>query len=125
MASITFPRGALKALATVTKPTPNVFLLSMHNLPDNRLTPDFIKLALLPALDHIELEYQTALAQGKGEASLVLTGERSKNKFFSNGLQLELVAECPGFFRVSLASFALELSSQSCCRITISSSCRN
>ena len=99
MAAITFPRGALKALATVTKPTPNVFLLSMHNLPDNRLTPDYIKLALLPALDHIELEF---LSQG-GEASLVLTGERLKNKFFSNGLQLELVAECPGFFKVSSA----------------------
>ena len=102
--SITFPRGALKGLATVTKPTPNVFLLSMHNLPDNRLTPNFIKQALLPALDYIELEYQTALSNGKGEAAVVLCGEVRKNKFFSNGLQLELVAECPGFFKVS--SFA-------------------
>src|SRR5690349_10602825 len=40
MASIikTFPKGAKEALATVTR-TNNVYLLSMHNAPDNRLTP--------------------------------------------------------------------------------------
>lgn len=36
----------------------------------------------------------------------MLTGERVKNKFFSNGLELDLVRECPGFFKVSMYSFA-------------------
>ena len=35
----TFPRGAAKALATVTMPSKGIYLLSMGNLPDNRLTP--------------------------------------------------------------------------------------
>lgn len=35
----TFPRGAAKALATVTTPSKGIYLLSMANLPDNRLTP--------------------------------------------------------------------------------------
>lgn len=35
----TFPRGAARALLTVTRPSKGLFLLSMHNAPDNRLTP--------------------------------------------------------------------------------------
>lgn len=124
--SRTFPRGAAQALATVTSPSKGVFLLSMHNLPDNRLTPvkslvvsprsranqaslqDFIKTAvrslvahvvtggdadpgivclqLLPALDDIELTFRKNFVKGDTEASLVLTGERVKNKFFSCGV---------------------------------------
>lgn len=68
-------------------------------MPDNRLTPDFIKLAMLPALDYIELNFRQAWDKGQKEAALVLTGETVNHKFFSNGLQLELVAECPGFFK--------------------------
>lgn len=42
---MTFPRNVAKALATVTK-TNSVYVLSMHNLPDNRLTPDYISTAV-------------------------------------------------------------------------------
>lgn len=55
---------------------------------------------LVPALDDIELNFRRDFENGDKEASLVFTGERVKNKFFSNGLDLALVAECPGFFKV-------------------------
>lgn len=101
MTAVTFPLGALKALATVTKSPSGIYLLSMHStgavsgIMDNRLTPDFISKALLPALDYVEFEFR----KSGGAAALVFTGEREKNKFFSNGLQLEEVATTPHFFK--------------------------
>ncbi|KAM0749675.1 ClpP/crotonase [Meredithblackwellia eburnea MCA 4105] len=97
--TVAFPRGAAKALLSITKPTPGVYLLSMHNLPDNRLTPSYIKHSLLPALDHIELDWRTSYSNGDKEAALIITGEREKNKFFGNGLNLEQSSEHMGFFR--------------------------
>lgn len=56
----TFPRGAAKALATVTRPSKGIFLLSMHNesagLLDNRLTPNFIKDAVRPCCAPARIE---------------------------------------------------------------------
>merc|ERR1711939_369546 len=98
-AAVTFPRAAKQALATVTQEGNGVWLLSMHNLPDNRLLPEFIKQALLPALDHVELAWHRAAQAGNKNGALVLTGERDKGKFFSNGLQLEVLADYPTFFR--------------------------
>ncbi|KAK4056378.1 hypothetical protein OIO90_002521 [Microbotryomycetes sp. JL221] len=102
--SVSFPRNSAEPMCTVSQPAePGLWILSMHNthngLTDNRLTPDFIKLAMLPALDHIELEFRQAWNKGQKEAALILTGETKQHKFFSNGLQLDLVPDCPGFFR--------------------------
>jgi len=64
------------------------------------LCPNF---QLLPALSHIEIDFRKTWANGKTpedkSAALVLTGERDKGKFFSNGLQLELVKPGDGFFK--------------------------
>ncbi|GAA5931177.1 hypothetical protein JCM1841_003479, partial [Sporobolomyces salmonicolor] len=95
MATTTFPRSAAQPLVSVSQPygpEGGVWLLSMHHMPDNRLTP------LLPALDFIELSYHRACEKGHKKGALVLTGERKKGKFFSNGLQLELVGSCEGSF---------------------------
>ncbi|GAA5902368.1 enoyl-CoA hydratase/isomerase family protein [Sporobolomyces salmoneus] len=93
-----FPSSvSVAAHATVTQPLQGVFLLRMENAPDNRLTPDFIQNSLLPALDYVETEYYKACERGDKGGSLVLTGESGKGKFFSNGLQLELVK--PGFWK--------------------------
>lgn len=58
---------------------------------------------LLPALTHIEVDFRRTWANAKNPedkaAALVLTGERDKGKFFSNGLQLELVKPGDGFFK--------------------------
>ncbi|GJN94217.1 hypothetical protein Rhopal_007291-T1 [Rhodotorula paludigena] len=103
MATVSFPRKASTPLATVSLPLgqgSNVWLLEMHNVPDNRLLPEFIKQALLPALDYIELEWHRAGEKSGNKAgALVLTGERKVGKFFSNGLQLDCLLEYPTFFR--------------------------
>ncbi|GAA5941313.1 enoyl-CoA hydratase/isomerase family protein [Sporobolomyces koalae] len=95
-----FPRAvgsASAAHATVSQPRPGVWLVRMENHPDNRLTPDFIQHSLLPALDHVETEYYQQCEKGEKAGSVILTGESDKGKFFSNGLQLELVKK--GFWK--------------------------
>ncbi|GAA5982136.1 hypothetical protein JCM5350_003468 [Sporobolomyces pararoseus] len=93
-----FPRSiSTAAHAVVSQPLRGVWLLRMENHPDNRLTPDFIQHSLLPALDHVETEYYKNCEKGDKGGSLVLTGESSKGKFFSNGLQLDLVKK--GFWK--------------------------
>ncbi|GAA6011211.1 hypothetical protein JCM10207_005540 [Rhodosporidiobolus poonsookiae] len=99
MTTVTFPRASSTPLATVSQPAPEVWMLSMHNLPDNRLLPEFIKTALLPALDHIELAFHRQAEKGSKKGALVLVGETGVGKFFSNGLQLECLKEYPTFFR--------------------------
>lgn len=55
---------------------------------------------MLPALDFVELSWHKAVDKGTNKGgALVLTGERSKGKFFSNGLQLACLAEYPTFFK--------------------------
>ncbi|KAL7339898.1 ClpP/crotonase-like domain-containing protein [Rhodotorula toruloides] len=103
MASRAFPRSAKDPWVTVTTPVGaegGVWLLEMHNFPDNRLEPEFIKQAMLPALDFVELSWHKAVDKGTNKGgALVLTGERTKGKFFSNGLQLACLAEYPTFFK--------------------------
>lgn len=52
MAAHTFPRSSNNPWVTVSTPVGaegGVWLLEMHNLPDNRLEPEFIKQAVRPA----------------------------------------------------------------------------
>lgn len=66
----------------------------MHNGEDNRLTHTMVREALMPALDHVEREWRTEwrAAQKKKEANrpdgggaLIIVGNKSQDKFFSNG----------------------------------------
>jgi hypothetical protein len=43
MATVSFPRGNKDAWASVSEPASGVFVLSMNNLPDNRLLPVRLK----------------------------------------------------------------------------------
>lgn len=59
---------------------------------DNRLTDHFVRNAILPALDHVELAWRNSVRDAKarkdtegGKGALVITGKRSQEKFFSNG----------------------------------------
>ncbi|KAG0660937.1 hypothetical protein C6P46_004210 [Rhodotorula mucilaginosa] len=100
--AVTFPRGQKEGWATVTEPASGVWLLEMHNFqnsPDNRLEPEFIRQALLPALDYVELAWHKAAKAGTHKGgSLVITGERKVGKFFSNGLNLDCLPAYPTFF---------------------------
>ncbi|KAL8277515.1 hypothetical protein RQP46_010070 [Phenoliferia psychrophenolica] len=60
---------------------------------------EYIKWSLLPALDHIELTWRLDFAKGDKEAALVITGERDKSKFFSNGLDLTVLPGYADFFQ--------------------------
>ena len=64
----------------------------MHNGADNRLTADFIKSGMLPALDVVERDWRNVWRASKqtndkqgGRGALVLVGNRGQDKFFSNG----------------------------------------
>ncbi|CAH7666965.1 ClpP/crotonase-like domain-containing protein [Phakopsora pachyrhizi] len=92
--------------STLTKPEkyPGVFLLELHDRPDNRLREEFILSSIIPALDDVEREFrasqlgilqpQTADSSGwksplsPGRFALVTCGPLDKNRFYSNGLDL-------------------------------------
>lgn len=93
-----------KPLATVTHPTPIIWVLEMHNGEDSRLDEHFVSKALMPALDAIERHWRegwrTAQAQNDkegGRGALILVGNRGQNKFFSNGLDYDNVIRDPNF----------------------------
>lgn len=82
----------------LTKPlshiaTPSIWVLELHNGADSRLTDHFIKNAILPALDAVERDwrqnFRTANAPGgdkqSAKGALIIVGNRSQHKFFSNG----------------------------------------
>jgi enoyl-CoA hydratase/carnithine racemase len=77
------PQGAIVA----TEPAPKIYLLSFYSPPDNRLTPTF-DTALLTALDILEQKYPRG----------VVVTTSSIQKFYSNGLDLDLVGKTDNFF---------------------------
>ncbi|PAV20337.1 crotonase [Pyrrhoderma noxium] len=106
-----FPKD--KPLLTLTKePQSCIWIIEMHNGEDNRLTHEFINLALKPAFDAVEREWREvwrnaqAAAQSKtkleqavdGRGAVILTGKLSQDKFFSNGLDFAKAIKDPGFF---------------------------
>ena len=66
----------------------------MHNGSDSRLTAQFIKSAMLPALDTVERDWRAAWRTSRepknkdkaaGKGALIVVGNRGQHKFFSNG----------------------------------------
>ncbi|KAI1812664.1 enoyl-CoA hydratase/isomerase [Poronia punctata] len=74
-----------------TVPSPQVYLLTFTSPNDNRLTPGFCR-ALMTALDVIEFGH---------EPGVVVTTS-GITKFYSNGLDLGMAVETPGFWENSL-----------------------
>ncbi|PWN54202.1 ClpP/crotonase [Violaceomyces palustris] len=69
--------------------------------PDNRLTHAFILKGLLPALDHVERQWDAITDDGSadGGAALITTCLTDpKSKIYSNGLDLEKAMKDPDFF---------------------------
>lgn len=112
--SVKFP--ADKPLVTVTKPAPSLWVLEMHNGADTRLSSNFIKDAFLPALDVVEREWRVQWREAQatktkegGRGALIIVGNRSQNKFFSNGLDYESAIKNPVFFPNYYSPMALRL----------------
>ncbi|KAJ1023887.1 hypothetical protein NDA13_004721 [Ustilago tritici] len=85
----------------------HIFILTMlgNETPDNRLTHKFIGEALLPAIAHVEHQWNEMLSSGQSDqgAALVTTaGTSDSAKIFSNGLDLEKAIADPLFFDTHL-----------------------
>lgn len=79
----------------------SIWVVEMHNGADSRLTADFIKFGMLPALDVVERDWRDAWRASKqsndkeaGRGALIIVGNRGQNKFFSNGGQVGLDMRC-------------------------------
>ncbi|CAE6478153.1 hypothetical protein ACGC1H_002749 [Rhizoctonia solani] len=104
---ITFPRtlaAGEDAMATLTHPSPAIWVLRLHSGPDNRLTNRMCLDVLLPAFDVVESEWRAVWRAAKrdktgvkegAEGGFVITG--TGDKFFSNGLDYQSVVAQPGF----------------------------
>ncbi|KAJ7678537.1 ClpP/crotonase-like domain-containing protein [Mycena rosella] len=100
---LSFP--AQGPLVTVTHPKETVWVIELHNGLDNRLTPDFVDLAIKPAFDAVEAHWrdqwravQNAKDKSAGNGAVILVGRRDQDKFFSNGLDLTQVVPNGNFF---------------------------
>ncbi|KAJ3483389.1 hypothetical protein NLI96_g6343 [Meripilus lineatus] len=97
---LSFPTD--RPFVTVTHPNTKLWVIELHNGADSRLTTAFIEGGLKPALDAVEKDWRDAwrvsFAQKSktgGEGALIIVGNRSQNKFFSNGLDFQSVVSDP------------------------------
>jgi len=93
-------------VVTLTHPKLALWIIELHNGPDNRLTHDLIEKGLKPALDIVEREWRAQRASkdisGVGSrGALIIVGRRNQDKFFSNGLDFANIIRDPNFFRLT------------------------
>ncbi|PCH42312.1 ClpP/crotonase [Wolfiporia cocos MD-104 SS10] len=89
-------------LVTVTHPTPALWVLEMHNGEDSRLSETMLAKALAPALDVVERDWRETWRAARaakdkkgGRGALIIVGNRSQNKFFSNGFDYDNIISTP------------------------------
>ncbi|KAH8100902.1 ClpP/crotonase [Cristinia sonorae] len=102
-----FPANEKTSLLTVTHPKPSLWVIEMHNGADSRLSTTFLAECLMPALDAVERDWRKGLkvgpathdAKGKegGRGALIIVGNRSQDKFFSNGLDFDNLTKQPDY----------------------------
>lgn len=85
-------------VVTITHPSSDTWILELHNGADNRLNGRVLREGFIPALNAVEREWRLEAAAARkaklekaGHGSLVIVGNRSQDKFFSNGLQYDEV----------------------------------
>ncbi|KAH9004955.1 ClpP/crotonase-like domain-containing protein [Lactarius hatsudake] len=110
------PAGSQTSLLTLTRPSPTVWQIELHNGVDNRLVKTLINDALKPALQTIEREWRKERADGKarkdknaGAGAVVIVGRLDQEKFFSNGLDLPSVVADPAWFPATFDPLLLYL----------------
>jgi len=107
MSTIRLPADSQAPLLTLTRPSPTVWQIELHNGVDNRLVKTLINDALRPALQTVEREWRKERAEGKarkdkdaGVAALVIVGRLDQEKFFSNGFDFPSIVNDPEWFSV-------------------------
>ena len=87
--------------------TPNAWIIELHNGADSRLSTELITGGLLPALDIVERDWRNVWRAARaakdktgGRGSLILVGNRSQDKFFSNGMYSDIALRCITKFNV-------------------------
>ncbi|KAH9966251.1 ClpP/crotonase-like domain-containing protein [Lactifluus volemus] len=110
------PTGSQTPLLTLTRPTPIVWQIELHNGVDNRLAKSLINDAFKPALQIVEREWRKERAEGKakkdkeaGAAALVIVGRLDQDKFFSNGFDYPSVVADPAWFTATFDPLLLHL----------------
>ncbi|KZT07695.1 ClpP/crotonase [Laetiporus sulphureus 93-53] len=91
-----------RPLVTVTHPTPSIWVLELHNGADSRINEELLDRAMQPALDMVERDWRehwrvarnSKNAEG-GRGALIIVGNRSQHKFFSNGLDYDNIMSSP------------------------------
>lgn len=83
-------------LLTITHPSPEGWVIELHNGEDNRVSERLLRQALSPALDIVERDWRAATKAAKkanddkaGTGFLVIVGKRNQDKFFSNGFPFQ------------------------------------
>ncbi|KAI0279273.1 ClpP/crotonase [Russula aff. rugulosa BPL654] len=101
------PAGSQTPFLTLTRPSPIVWQIELHNGVDNRFVKSLINDAFKPALQIVEREWRKERAEGRakqdknaGTAALVIVGRLDQEKFFSNGFDYPSVISDPGWFSV-------------------------
>ncbi|KAK7690621.1 hypothetical protein QCA50_005720 [Cerrena zonata] len=91
-------------IVTVTRPFPNTWVIELHNGADSRLSTALISEGLLPALDIVERDWRNVWRAARaakdktgGRGALILVGNRSQDKFFSNGLDYDNLTKDPHY----------------------------
>ncbi|KAI0261493.1 ClpP/crotonase [Gloeopeniophorella convolvens] len=114
--SIQFPKDSSPPLLTLTRPSPALWQIELHNGVDNRLTKIMLNDALKPALATVEREWRKERAEGKsrkdkdaGTAALIIVGRLSQDKFFSNGFDFPSVLADPAWFPATFDPLLLHL----------------
>jgi len=92
-------------VVTLTNPKGSVWVIELHNGADSRLTESLLESGLKPALDAVERhwreQWRTAKASSDkkgGGGAVIIVGNRSQDKFFSNGLDFAKISGNPKFF---------------------------
>ncbi|KAB5596174.1 Enoyl-CoA hydratase/isomerase family protein [Ceratobasidium theobromae] len=95
---VTFPRtltAGENAMATLTHPTPTLWILRLHSGPDNRLNNRMCLDVLIPAFDMVEGEWRSVWRSAKVNKSGVKEG--AEGGLLMTGLDYQDAISQPGF----------------------------
>ncbi|KAF9506048.1 hypothetical protein BS47DRAFT_1378169 [Hydnum rufescens UP504] len=95
---IRLPIGSPAPLESIHHPTHTTWELEMHHGVDNRINHEFIDEVFLKALDLVERDWRSSTSEVGAPGALIIVGQKSQQKFFSNGLDYEGISKGPGFF---------------------------